>query len=288
MLRLRSDHRENQVSDANARAEIATSGAKVLPFPAINRKGIAQGENGVTTGDASSVLSSVDVPLPDDPHTDWCILRDTLLRSVATSPEAFLATTEQLEAKPQEYWEDRLNSSTWAVVQRGSEILGIAAAKPPDEVDDYYALQEQACFIESVWIDPAVRGKGVGERLVTYIIEQERRARIQKFYLWVLNYNAPAIRLYTRMNFKPTERDSQLAEIQFLRAFDSDVIDDDELKRNAAARRRDRRRRGITYRLLTLDQAETYVAPSGRQTAGSMSRKLKAAIGLSMFGRLVR
>ena len=46
----------------------------------------------------------------------------------------------------------------------------------------------------------------------------------------------PAIRLYKRMGFKPTGQPSDLLDkpgIQFLRAFDSDLIDDDELKRNA-------------------------------------------------------
>ena len=223
------------------------------------------------------------------------ILRDTILKSVTTSPSAFLATAEELEAEPPEYWENRLKSSTWAVVQRGNQTLGIAAAKPPGEVDDY-ALQEDACFIESVWIDPSLRGKGLGERLVTYLIEQQRKAAgIQRFYLWVFDYNAPAIRLYNRMDFKPTGQPSQLldkAEIQFLRVFDSDLIDDDELKRNAAARKKDRKDLGITYRLLSATPSRTHLPRferlRGWQTAGSMSRNLKAAMRESRLGRSAR
>jgi ribosomal protein S18 acetylase RimI-like enzyme len=228
------------------------------------------------------------------PRPDWRILRDTILESLATSPDAFLATADNLKVEPSEYWKGRLDSSTWAVVERGNNILGIAAAKPPTEVDDY-APHDKACFIESVWIDPSMRGKGFGEHLVTYLIEEQRRAGIQQFYLWVFDHNDPAIRLYERMNFKPTGQPSELLnplEVQFRRVFDSEVVDDDEQAANEADRMRDRRDFGITYRLLTVNPGRSYLSRSDLlpvwHAAGSMSRNLKAAMLESRRGRLVR
>jgi ribosomal protein S18 acetylase RimI-like enzyme len=221
------------------------------------------------------------------------ILRETILKSVTTSPAAFLATATELEAERAEYWENRLKSSTWAVVQCGNQTLGIAAAKPPGEMDDY-AQQENACFIESVWIDPLWRGRGIGERLVSYLIEQQRQAAgIQKFYLWVFYNNAPAIRLYRRMDFKPTEQLSELPEIQFIRSFDSDLVDDDEARQDADARQWDRENFGIVYRLLFANPARSHRLlwrdwMPRWHTAGSMSRYLKAATRESRLGRLVR
>lgn len=227
--------------------------AKVLLFPAIDGNAIARDGNGMTIDHATGVRSILGADPLIAPCSDWGLLRDTILKSIATSPGAFLATADELKAESPEYWEERLKSSTWAVVQRGNEILGIAAAKPPSDTDRY-ALREKACFIESVWVDPSLRRKGVGERLVTYLIEQQRSARIHKFYLWVFDYNSPAIRLYDRMDFKRTGRASRLLrrfEIQFVRAFDSDVVDEDELKQNDADRERDQEAFGISYRLLT-------------------------------------
>jgi ribosomal protein S18 acetylase RimI-like enzyme len=181
------------------------------------------------------------------------ILRDTILVSIGTSPGAFLATAVQIKKEPPAFWEGELTSSTWAVVKYRNKIVGIAAAKSPGEMDSY-ALQGEACFIESVWVAPRIRGNGVGERLVTYLIEQKRKAGIRKFYLWVFDHNTPAIKLYRRMNFKPTGYPPALVdlpEIQYLREFDSDVIDDEELGCNAAARKLDRRRFRITYHMLT-------------------------------------
>jgi ribosomal protein S18 acetylase RimI-like enzyme len=183
---------------------------------------------------------------------DWCILRDTILESVTTSPDAFLAKADEIKTKSPDFWKDKLKSSDWAVVQRRDEILGIAAAKSPAEIDDY-ALQERACFIESVWIAPCMRRKGVGERLVTYLIEHERRVGIRQFYLWVFKENTPAKELYKEMEFKPTGRPSVLlgeSEIQYLRQFDSPLMDDEEVGRNETARKRDWRKFEITYRML--------------------------------------
>jgi ribosomal protein S18 acetylase RimI-like enzyme len=209
--------------------------------------------------DVTTTVMTGGVGRPDSvaPHSasraDWCILRDTILESIDTSPGAFLATADQIRGEPPEFWERKLRSSTWTVVHRRDKILGIAAASSPGEID-LYALQEKTCFIESVWIAPCMRGNGVGERLVTYLIEQKRKVGIRQFYLWVFDHNASAIRLYKRMDFKPTGHSSALldaCEIQYLRDFDSDVIDDEELERNATARKRDRRGLGITYLMIT-------------------------------------
>ena len=245
--------------------------------------------------DASCVLSSYGVAPRNAPPSDWRILRDAILKSLTTSPGAFLANADELAAEPPEYWRNRLRSSTWAVVQRRNEVLGIAAVNPPGEVD-FYASPENACFIESVWIDPSMRGNGVGQRLVTYLMEQRRRdAGIQKFYLWVFDYNARAIRLYQHMGFKPTGQPSELVdrvEIQFLRAFDSHLIDDDELNQNTDARERDRKDFGITYRLLTSKPAWTRLVRlaqlRGWYAAGSISRNMPSALRKPWRGRSAR
>jgi ribosomal protein S18 acetylase RimI-like enzyme len=206
----------------------------------------------MTTVDPSA-RSSGSVALHDSSRSDWRILRDTILKSIKTSPSSFLTTADQVDGEPRDFWERELESATWAVAERQGEILGIAAAKPPSEVD-FYAFQEKACFIESVWIDPAIRGNGVGERLVTYLIEQMRLAGNHKFYLWVFDHNMAAIRLYKRMEFWQTNNPSNLSdiiEIQFCREFDTDVIGDDELELNATRRLQDSEDLGLTYRMLT-------------------------------------
>jgi GNAT superfamily N-acetyltransferase len=184
--------------------------------------------------DVTTTVMVGGVGRPDSvaPHSasraDWRILRDTILELIDTTPGAFLAAADQIKREPSAFREGELTSSTWAL--------------------------QEACFIESVWVAPCMRGNGVGERLVTYLIEQKRKAGIRKFYLWVFDRNTPAIQLYERMDFKPTGHPPVLLdplEVQYLLEFDSDVTDKDELKRNATARKWDRKRLCIKYSMLT-------------------------------------
>jgi ribosomal protein S18 acetylase RimI-like enzyme len=212
---------------------------------------------------------------------DAQILQRAMRESVCTSPDAFLATSAEIEARPTAAWESELQSSTWAVVEDGDKILGIAAAKRPGHKDMAYARPEEACFIESVWIAPAMRRLGLGERLVNYLIDIQRKEGIRQFYLWVLDQNGPAIELYERMKFKYTDRrqkprGASVFEIQYVLSYDSDVVEAAELAQNAAARDLDRQSYGVTYRLL------------GCETAKSRPRYSKALTTESTRGSLVR
>ena len=59
------------------------------------------------------------------------ILRDALLVALGTSPDSFIRTIEEVEGQPLEYWINEIRSSTWAVAQRGKEIVGLVASKLP-------------------------------------------------------------------------------------------------------------------------------------------------------------
>lgn len=224
---------------------------------------------------------------PNVPRPDWRILCDTILESVDTSPDAFLTKAREIKGKSRSFWKRKLRSSHWAVVQRGDEILGIAAAKPPGKID-FYASQGEACFIESVWIAPAMRRNGVGERLVNYLIEQERRAGIRQFYLWVFDDNASAIQLYERMGFKPTGNSSALEEpeTQYLREFDSELIDYEEAALNEADRADDHEKLEITYRMLAspANLSEIFSLLLGGIT-GLTPRYWRASVSESRRGR---
>jgi ribosomal protein S18 acetylase RimI-like enzyme len=216
---------------------------------------------------------------------DARILRRTVRDAVSTSPEAFLRTVAEIDAKPTHYWEGELRSSTWAVLQRGNEALGIAAAKLPGDNDD---IKDRwtARFIESVWIAPSMRGIGLGERLVKFLIDVERTEGIDidQFLLWVFIQNEKAIGLYERMGFKPTQRATQrkqkpdgtgMDEAQYRLLFDSSLAVAAELDENAAAREQDRLKYGVRYRLLK------------EETSGSRPRYSKAPMVESTCGSLV-
>jgi ribosomal protein S18 acetylase RimI-like enzyme len=189
-------------------------------------------------------------------HPDASILRQARLDSVRTSPESFLTTAADIEAKPHGHWRRELESCAWAVLEVDGKIHGIAAAKPPD-ADDSGADPQSSRFIESVWIAPAMRRRALGEHLVSYLIETQRQRNVQNFFLWVFDHNRSAIALYERLGFMATHlskpltpaRGASVSEIQYLLGFE-DPIEDAELAHGEASREQDRHMYGANYRLL--------------------------------------
>ncbi len=135
--------------------------------------------------------------------SDEQVLAQALCESVSTSPEAFLKTLEDIKNREPDYWRKEIDSSTWAVIQRGKQIVGVAAAKWPDRDMDSTIDQNKARFIESVWIAPEFRRRHLGERLMRYLMEQERAKSptVRQFLLWVLDDNETAISMYVKMGF---------------------------------------------------------------------------------------
>ena len=108
---------------------------------------------------------------------------------------------------PIDYWVKEILSSTWAVIEREEEVLGIAAAKLPHrEMDNDIEDHETARFIESLWIAPELRGYRMGERLVRLSLRGGMPEEPEYLAVSPLGFrkNRPAIHLYRRMGFEYT------------------------------------------------------------------------------------
>jgi ribosomal protein S18 acetylase RimI-like enzyme len=133
---------------------------------------------------------------------DAKVLEDTMGKAISTSPDSFLTTLVDIESKKPNAWVHEIKSSTWVVAERGGEGVGVAACKPPEVGKDEESGHDSR-YIESVWIDPYLRGRRLGERLIRYLMaaEFQKNPDIRQFLLWVFEDNSPAISLYSRMNF---------------------------------------------------------------------------------------
>lgn len=184
---------------------------------------------------------------------DAQILKEAIKTSISTSPEAFLATIEDVDGRASEYWEKEIHCSTWAVIQRGDVIVGIAVARWSNLEIDKNIDRTRACFIESVWVAPELRGNHLGERLVRFLFEMEcgKNPGVSRFLLWVLDRNSQAIRLYERMGFRYVERqylpDWSRTELRYEYRLEPDAT---EMKSAADVRQDDLRDYGVIYRVL--------------------------------------
>ncbi|GAB3807344.1 GNAT family N-acetyltransferase [Micromonospora zhanjiangensis] len=131
---------------------------------------------------------------------DWPVWRELRLAALADAPSAFgsrLADWQGDGDRP-ERWRGRLAlpGSYNVVAVLDGEPVGMASGVPTD-------VAGQAELI-SMWVAPAGRGRGVGDRLVDAITQWAVGIGATELRLGVVEDNAPAIGLYRRAGFRPT------------------------------------------------------------------------------------
>jgi len=128
-------------------------------------------------------------------------LREIRLRALAEAPTAFGSTLAETEQRPDAVWSKRAsgaaagNIDALFVAEDGGRWLGLAGGvvdeeTPPGEVE-----------LASMWVDPAVRGRGLGQQLIEAVVAWARAGGAGQLRLWVTVGNAPAIALYERHGF---------------------------------------------------------------------------------------
>ena len=143
--------------------------------------------------------------MPEDPvltvkiltPDDWRLWRRLRLDALREAPYAFGATLAywQGEGDVEQRWRDRLTAVAFNVVAMvGGEPAGMVSGARTDRPDETELI--------SMWVAPTARGRGVGDRLVTAVMDWSRSLPASRVTLSVVADNAPAIALYRRHGFK--------------------------------------------------------------------------------------
>ncbi|HEX9033206.1 MAG TPA: GNAT family N-acetyltransferase [Streptosporangiaceae bacterium] len=135
----------------------------------------------------------------------WAIYREVRLAALAEAPYAFSSTLERELAFAEEVWHRRLGSAVAAtfLAWQGQEPAGTVAGKADDPDEDFAV--PGAWQLVGMWVDPAVRGLGVADRLVEAVAQHASTAGgARSLVLWVTEMNDRARGFYQRMGFVPT------------------------------------------------------------------------------------
>ncbi|MEO9322127.1 GNAT family N-acetyltransferase [Nocardioides sp. C4-1] len=135
---------------------------------------------------------------------DWRLVRDVRLRALADAPTAFGAVLDQARELPDDEWRRRL---TYGVTVVGLDDGGRGVA-----MGGAFAPQDGASlYLWGMWTDPAVRGRGVGGRLLDDLLAWCREtgaadpgAVRDGVRLHVSEDNPGARGLYVSRGFAPT------------------------------------------------------------------------------------
>ena len=126
---------------------------------------------------------------------DWHVLRTIRLRALAESPHAFTSHYHRESRWNEHQWRRCLDSAHWIVAVEGDQLIGLAG------LVDCHPEQQH---IESIWVAPTHRNRGVFRSLLDDLIEIARRAGLTDLWLWVLEDNVCARSAYERLGFEWT------------------------------------------------------------------------------------
>ena len=126
-------------------------------------------------------------------------LRSLRLRALLDAPDAFATAHADAAARPDSSWHE------WAAsAASGAGRCTFVAISSDGWQGMLSAVADRTAGtaeLIQMWVAPAVRGTGVGKRLIDAVCNWGADAGLTSLQLWVSEGNTPAIALYVRTGF---------------------------------------------------------------------------------------
>jgi ribosomal protein S18 acetylase RimI-like enzyme len=128
---------------------------------------------------------------------DWRILRAARLEALGDSQHAFTSSYDHESSWSEREWHRVLNAATWVVAREAESVVGIVRSINEPE-------RPETRHVESVWVAPERRRRGVFRTLLNSLADLHRPAGVTDLMLWVLEDNYEAQSAYEALGFEPT------------------------------------------------------------------------------------
>jgi ribosomal protein S18 acetylase RimI-like enzyme len=126
-------------------------------------------------------------------------LRELRLRALREDPRAFAESFEAASALEPEQWESWTSAGGIIVAIDGERWVGMVACRMLDE-------SPTSSWLSALWVDPSVRGTGLGACLVDAVDVWSRENGATTVELSVTTNNEAAVAFYARVGFEETGR----------------------------------------------------------------------------------
>ena len=125
-------------------------------------------------------------------------MQDMRLAALRESPRAFLSSYSKESAYEEQEWRAEFVRGEWTVEVRNDKAIALVGVTreqdtPPDE-----------CYLEYMWVRPGFRRHGVATDLIRNVLRRLLNGGFVTIWLWVLDGNEPARRLYEKCGFTST------------------------------------------------------------------------------------
>ena len=135
----------------------------------------------------------------------WTALRDIRLKALRESPQAFLSTHEKEASWDKDQWLAEFRRGDWSIgFVTGQAVSLLGATRTPD-------MAHHECYLEYVWVSPGHRKTGLAQDMLAFTLDRLRDAGVQTAYLYILDGNDAARRLYEKIGFSSAHEPEPLA-----------------------------------------------------------------------------
>jgi ribosomal protein S18 acetylase RimI-like enzyme len=136
-------------------------------------------------------------------ENDWPKLRKIRLTALNADPPAFLSSHQSEAAFTERRWRQEFSRGEWHVMVaagrlRRDRYVGLVGVTRLPETSS------RECYLEYLWVAPRVRRRGVASKLLTAVLDRLHESGVHTVWLYILDGNEPARRLYHRFGFQST------------------------------------------------------------------------------------
>ena len=128
---------------------------------------------------------------------DAAALRAIRLRALADTPTAFAIDVDVEAAHPDSYWSEFTGSAAVFVAEREGDWVGVAVGR-------WYDREAGVAQLSGLWVDPAMRSRGLGGRLVDEVHGWAAVAGARGLRLGIIIDGPDVEGFYPRLGFERT------------------------------------------------------------------------------------
>jgi ribosomal protein S18 acetylase RimI-like enzyme len=131
-------------------------------------------------------------------ENEWPRLQSIRLTALGDDPSAFLSSHEHEAAYDEQQWRQEFSRGQWNIIVADHKVVGLLG------VTREKTMSERECYLEYLWVAPEFRRLGVGSLLLRTVLDYLRDSGVHTVWLYILDGNYRAMRLYQRFGFQST------------------------------------------------------------------------------------
>jgi ribosomal protein S18 acetylase RimI-like enzyme len=137
---------------------------------------------------------------------EWPRLQSIRLAALHEDPSAFLFSHEEEATYGEQQWRQEFSRGQWNIMVSDHKEIGLLGVTREE------AMSEQECYLEYLWVAPDFRRVGLASLLLRTVLAGLLASGVHTVWLYILDGNEPAMRLYQRFGFQSTNERVELPD----------------------------------------------------------------------------